>query len=154
MQTMEIDNSKGTFLAKLFLINIPVVLLLGTGILALFLIIHTWLPVIISGGLVIIGWLVTLFLRLMFVRLRISDDKITVMYYPIRILSSNYKKIEIRKDQFAGGEISETMGGLRISLLLYETASGSRATYPPITVRLFSAADLKKIKSTFPSSPK
>ena len=150
---MEIDNAKGTFLAKLFLINIPVVLLLGTGILALFLLIHTWVPVIISGVLVLLGWLVTVLLRLMFVRLRISDDKITVMYYPIRILSSNYKKIEIRKDQFAGGEISEKMGGLRTSLLLYETASGTRAAYPPVSVSLFSAKDLKKIKTTFTSEP-
>lgn len=150
---MEIDNSKGTFLAKLILINIPVVLLLGTGILALFLIIQSWLPVIISGVLVILGWMVTIILRLMFVRLRISEDSIRVMYYPIRILSSNYKKIEIPKDQFAGGEISETMGGLRTSLLLYEAAPGAKAAYPPVTISLFSARDLKKIKTTFPSTP-
>ncbi len=151
---MELDNAKGTFLAKLILIHIPVVLLLGTGILALFLIIHTWLPVIISGVLVILGWLVTIILRLMFVRLRISEDKITVMYYPIRILSSNYKKIEIRKDQFAGGEIAKKMGGLRTCLILFESASGTTAAYPPVTISLFSAKDLKKIKTTFPSPPK
>ncbi|HBB93487.1 MAG: hypothetical protein A2X22_12480 [Bacteroidetes bacterium GWF2_49_14] len=151
---MELDNAKGTFLAKLILIHIPVALLLGTGILALFLIIHTWLPVIISGLLVILGWLVTVILRLMFVRLRISEDSITVMYYPIRILSSNYKKIEIRKDQFAGGEISGKMGGLRTILLLYEDASGTNAAYPPVTISLFSAKDLKKIKTTFPRTPR
>jgi hypothetical protein len=146
---MEIDNGKGTFLARLFLINLPVISLLGTGILAIFLIIHTWLPVIISGAWVIAGWLVSVAFRLTFVKLIINNEKVKVLYYPVRILRGNYKRIEIRKDLFDGAEMVARPAGWIRNLVLFEKTSQGKAAYPPVNLSLFTRKQLNEINKTF-----
>ena len=142
----EINNRRGTALAKFFLIHLPVALMLVTGLLAVFLVIHTWLPVIISGGLVILGLLITVVLHLQYVGIRLEEGKILVHYYPVRILANSYRRIEIGNNLYAGGEILTGMMGLRCDLVLREWASGSKATYPPVSLLLFSKSDRQKIK--------
>ncbi|MFH0760988.1 MAG: hypothetical protein V2A67_05755 [Bacteroidota bacterium] len=145
----EIDNKHGTVLAKLFLINIPVVLLLGTGLLAAFLVIHVWWPVFVSGGLVLAGLFITVVLHFQHVTIRISGEKIQVLYYPVRILANSYKRIEIQKELFAGGKFSSSLLGLRRELILFEWASGEKASYPPVSLLLFSKSDRLKISKLF-----
>jgi len=146
----EIDNKRGTVLAKLFLIQIPVALILVTGLLAVFLVIHVWWPVFVSGGLVLAGLLITVILHLQHVTIRISEDKIHVLYYPVRILSNSYKRIEIPKDLFAGGGLRSSLFGLRRELILLEwAAGGEKASYPPVSLLLFSKSDRLEISKLF-----
>jgi|GEM_PF-245852 len=146
---METDNRQGTFLARLFLINLPVIMLLVSGILAIFLIIHTWLPVIIGGAWVIAGWLISLTLRLTYVRIKADDKQIRVLYYPVRILRGNYKRIEIRKELFDGAEIENRLGGWIKNLIIFERTSQGKASYPPVNLSLFSGKTLNRIKEFF-----
>ena len=134
---METDNQKQTTLAKLFLITIPTGLLLGTGLLAVFLVIHTWFPVIISGGLVIVGFFIAVVLRLQFVRFKITNEVIQVFYYSLRPLATNFRRIEINLPAYAGGEIRKSLGGLRKDLVLLEWIQGQKAEYPPVSLSLF-----------------
>lgn len=146
----EIDNKRGTVLAKLFLIHIPVALMLVTGLLAVFLVIHVLWPVLVSGGLVLAGLLITVILHLQHVTIRISEEKIHVLYYPVRILANSYKRIEITKELFAGGKFSPSLLGLRHELVLFEwAASGEKASYPPVSLLLFTKSDRLKINELF-----
>ena len=77
---MEISNERQTYWAKLFLINIPVIGLLVSGLLAVFLLIHTWLPVLISGGLVVIGSLIIWIYRMQYVKIKAENDTILVLF--------------------------------------------------------------------------
>jgi hypothetical protein len=140
---MEIDNQQQTTIAKLLLITIPTGLMLGTGLLTVFLVIHTWLPVIISAGLVITGFLVTLVLRLQFVRFKISGDQIQVFYYALRPMATRFRKMEISRSAYAGGEVHKSLGGIRKDLVLLEWIQGQKAEYPPVSLLLFS----KKIRT-------
>ena len=134
---MEPDNQKQTTLAKLLLITIPTGLLLGTGLLTVFLVIHTWLPVFISAGLVIIGFLVTLILRLQFVRFKISGDQIQIFYYSLRPMATRFRRIEINRPAYAGGEVRKSFSGIRKDLVLLEWIQGQKAEYPPVSLHLF-----------------
>jgi hypothetical protein len=147
--SMELTNQKGSFLARLFLINLPVITLLVSGILAIFLIIHTWLPVIIGGLWVIAGWAITVILRLTFVRIVLDADKIRILFYPVRIMRGNYKKFEIHRNLYDGAQIDRKMSGLIRNLVLYEKSSQGRATYPPVNLSLFSKKDQEKLVELF-----
>jgi hypothetical protein len=146
----EINNKRGTVLAKLFLIHLPVTLMLVTGLLAVFLVIHVWWPVIVSGCLVLAGLLITVILKLQHVTIRISEEKILVLYYPVRILANSYKRIEIPKELFAGGRFRSSLFGMRRELILFEWASGGeKASYPPVSMLLFGKSDRLKISKLF-----
>ena len=146
----EIDNKRGTFLAKFFLIHLPVALMLITGLLAVFLVIHVWWPVLVSGGLVLAGLLTTVSLHLQHVTFRFDGDKILVLYYPVRILANSYKRIEITKELFAGGTYYTTFMGLRHELILHEWApGGQKASYPPVSLLLFTKSDRLEIRKLF-----
>ncbi|MDD4644531.1 MAG: hypothetical protein PHY99_00920 [Bacteroidales bacterium] len=142
---MEIDNEKQATRTKMFLISIPFVLLLGTGLLAIFLVIHTWIPTLISGGLVILGWAATVALKLQSVRFRVRDGKVTVLYYPISPMTSNFKKIEIPVEQLSKYEITRSPGN-RKELILYETVGGEEAAYPPVSLTVFGKTNILKLE--------
>lgn len=133
---MEIDNDKNASLAKAILISTPFVLLLGSGLLAIFLVIHTWIPTIVSGTLVILGWGITVILRLTSVKVRFSGDAITVLYYPISPMTSNFKRIDIAANKLMKYEIRTSLAGFRKELFLFERVNGEEASYPPVTITL------------------
>lgn len=133
---MEIDNERNATRAKMVLISTPFVFLLGSGLLAIFLLIHTWIPTIISGILVILGWSITVILRLSSVRFRFSDDTISVFYYPISPMTSNYKRIDIASDKLVKYEITTSWLGFKKELILHESISGEDASYPPVSIAL------------------
>lgn len=146
----EINNKQGTLLAKLFLIYLPVTLMLVTGLLAVFLVIYVWWPVIASGGLVLAGLFITVLLHLQHVTIRITGEKILILYYPVRILANSYKRIEIPKELYAGGELRSSLLGLRRELVLHEWASGGKkATYPSVSLLLFSKSNRLNISKLF-----
>jgi len=147
---MEIDNEKQASRTKMFLISIPFVLLLGTGLLAIFLVIHTWIPTLISGGLVILGWAATVLLKLQSVRFRVRDGKVTVLYYPISPMTSNFKKIEIPVEQLSGYEIIRSPGN-RKELVLHETIGGEEAAYPPVSLTVFGKPNIHKLEEILKS---
>ncbi len=139
---MEISNEHQVYWAKLFLINIPVIALLVSGVLAIFLLIHTWTPVFVSGGLVILGSLIIMIFRMQFVKVKTEGDSVIVLFYTLGLLASNHRRIEIRKSSFAGCEMTSSFGGLLKELVMYEWVEGQKATYPPVSVILFP----KKVK--------
>jgi len=143
---MEIDNDRRASLAKMILISAPFVLLLGSGLLAIFLIIHTWIPTIISGILVILGWGITVMLRLKSVKFRFSDDTISVLYYPISPMTSNFKRIDIASNKLVKFEIRVSLMGLSKELILYEDLDGQIATYKPVSLALCDEDTISRIE--------
>jgi len=143
---MEIDNDKRATAAKAVLISTPFILLLGTGLLAIFLLIHTWIPTIISGVLVLLGWGITVVLRLQSVKLRVSDDIISLFYYPMTPMTSNFKRIYIPTDKLSKYQIRSSLMGYRKELILYERIDGEDAAYPPVNITLFGKSGIHKIE--------
>lgn len=146
---MELDTSKRTFWVKFVCITFPVACLLVLGILTVFLVIHTWIPVMVSGVLVLCGWLATILLRLTFVKIKTDGSAFKVLYHPVRILSGNYKKIEIRADRLAGSEIRPSLWGLSRELVLHENTPRGIASYPPVSLLLFNRANRQIIAELF-----
>lgn len=144
---MELDNDRNATRAKMLLISLPFVLLLGSGLLAIFLILHTWIPVIISGILMFAGWSVTVILKLKSVKFRFGENEITVLYYPISPMTSNFKRIDIASDKLLRFEIRSSLMGMRKDLILYESISGEEASYPPVSITLFDKKTLSRIES-------
>jgi hypothetical protein len=134
---MEIDNHKRASVTKALLISTPFVLLLASSLLALFLVIHTWVPTLISGFLVIAGWILIIILKLKFVKFRFTNEIIQVLYYPISPMTSNFKRIEIAGHNLVKFEIKPSWNGLRNELILYEQNGSEVAVYPPVSVTLF-----------------
>ncbi|TSA38298.1 MAG: hypothetical protein D4R64_03235 [Porphyromonadaceae bacterium] len=130
----------------MILISVPFVLLLGSGLLAIFLFIHTWIPTIISGILVILGWSITVILKLLSVKFHFSDDTISVLYYPISPMTSNFKRIDIASYKFLKYQIKTSLLGLRKDLILYESIGGEAASYPPVTITLCGKETIRKIE--------
>jgi hypothetical protein len=143
---MEIDNARNATRAKMLLISLPFVLVLVTGLLAIFLIIFTWIPLVISGVLMIAGWAITVVLRMKSVKFRFTDESVSVLYYPISPMTSNYKRIEIPAGQLLRFEIINSFMGLRKELALYENISGQEASYPLISITLCSNDDIRRIE--------
>ena len=143
---MEIDNDRSASIAKGILITIPFVLLLASGLLAIFLIILTWIPVIISGILMLLGWSITIVLKLKSVKFRFSDESITVMYYPISPMTSNFKRIDIAPDKLLNYEIRPSWLGLRKDLILHEDIGGEDASYPPVSLTICSKETIRRIE--------
>ena len=143
---MEIDNNKRASLAKALLISVPFVMLVVSGLLACFQIILIWIPVIISGALVITGWCITLILRLKCVKFRFTDDMISVLYYPISPMTSSFKRIDIAAGSLLRYEISSSWMGLRKELILHENISGEDASYPPVSVVLCGKKTIQTIE--------
>ena len=133
---MEFDNDKRATRAKILLISLPFVLLLGSSLLALFLVIDTWIPAILSGLLVLLGWGTTVVLRLSIVKFRFTDEAVTILYYPISPMTSNFKRIIIDTGKLVRFEVVRSFGGLRTDLILYESTGGQEASYPPVSIRL------------------
>ncbi|MFA6127561.1 MAG: hypothetical protein WC699_09660 [Bacteroidales bacterium] len=140
---MEIDNDKRASRAKMILISIPFVLLLVNGLLAIFLVILTWIPTIVSGLLVLLGWSITVILRLKSVKFRFNEENVSVLYYPITPMTSNFNKIEISANRLVRFEIKKSMMGLNRELVLYENISGQEASYPPVSITLFGKDTLR-----------
>lgn len=143
---MEIDNDKSASLAKAILISVPFVLLLGSSLLAIFLIIYTWIPTIISGILVILGWSITVTLRLISVKFQFSDETISVFYYPISPMTSNFKRIDIASNKLLKYEIRTSWMGFRKELILHESVGGEDASYPPLSITLCGKETIRKIE--------
>ncbi|MFA5815151.1 MAG: hypothetical protein WC865_05990, partial [Bacteroidales bacterium] len=133
---MEINNERNASIAKAILISTPFVLLLGTGLLAIFLVIYTWIPTIISGILVILGWSITVILRLTSVKFLFSEDTISVLYYPISPMTSNFKRIDIASNKLLKYEIRTSLMGFSKELILHESIGGEDASYPPVSITL------------------
>lgn len=142
---MEIDNDKRATRAKILLISFPFVLLIASSLLALFLVIDTWIPALISGMLVLAGWLTTVVLRLTIVKFRFAEEAITVLYYPISPMTSNFRRIIIDAGNLARFEVVHSLGGLRKDLLLYENTGGQEASYPPVSIRLCEPEMIRKV---------
>lgn len=142
---MEIDNEKNASIAKAILISTPFVLLLGSGLLAIFLIISTWIPTLVSGVLMFLGWGITVALRLKSVKFRFGDDVITVLYYPISPMTSDFKRIDIVSNKLLKYEIRTSWMRLRKELVLYENISGEEAAYPPVSITLCSKETIGRI---------
>lgn len=134
--TMEIDNDKRATRAKMILISAPFVLLLVSSILAIFLLIHTWVPTIISGILVISGWLITVILKYESVKFRFTEETLTVLYYPISPMTSNFKRIDIPSNKLMNYEIRSSLMGLKKELILMENINGEMASYPPVNITI------------------
>jgi hypothetical protein len=143
---MEIDNDKNASLAKGILISTPFVLLLATSLLALFLLIHTWIPTLISGILMLLGWGITVVLKLKAVKFRFSDEVVSVLYYPISPMTSNFKRIDIASDKLVKYEITYSLMGLRKELVLFERISGEEAAYPPVSITLCGKESVRRIE--------
>jgi hypothetical protein len=134
---MEIDNDKRASRAKMLLISIPFVLLLACSIPALFLLIHTWIPTIIAGILVIVGWAATFLLKLTSAKFRFEETGLSVFYYPISPMTSSFRRIDIAAGKLTRFEIVRSWGGLKNDLILYENIGGQEASYPPVSITLF-----------------
>lgn len=145
---MEIDNDKKATRAKMLLISLPFVLLLGSGLLAIFLVIFTWIPVIISGILVILGWSITVVLGLKSVKFRFTDEMITVLYYPISPMTSNFKRIDIASDKLLRYEITTSLMGLKKELVLHENIGGQDASYPPVSLTICGKETIRRIEES------
>lgn len=143
---MEIDNDRKASRAKMILISAPFIALLVTSLLALFLLINTWLPAIISGILMFTGWVIIILLRLTSVKFRFSDDTISILYYPISPMTSNFKRIDIPSDKLVDFEIKTSFLGLRKDLLLFESIRGETAAYPPVSITLCSSDGILRMK--------
>lgn len=143
---MEFGNDKNASRTKMVLISIPFMLLLGTGLLAIFQLIGTWIPTIVSGILVLLGWSITVLLKLKSVKFRFIDDKFAVLYYPVSPMTSNFKKIEIASDQFVKYEIKKSWMGLKKDLILYEIKRGEEACYPPVSITICGKETIRKLE--------
>lgn len=143
---MEIDNSKRASWIKALLISVPFVLMLGSGLLAIFLIIFTWIPVIVSGILVIIGWGITVVLKLTSVKFRFTGEEISVLYYPISPMTSSFKRIDIVAGNLLGYEIRSSMMGLKKDLILHENIGGEDASYPPVSIAICGKEMIRRIE--------
>jgi len=146
---MEIDNAKNASRAKGILISIPFALLLGSGLLAIFLVIGTWIPTIISAILMILGWSITVILKLTSVKFRFNDDAISIFYYPISPMTSNFKRIDIASDKLLSYEIRISLLGFKKELVLYESISGEEAAYPPVSLTLCGKESIRRIEEHF-----
>ena len=144
---MEIDNHKRASVTKALLISTPFVLLLASSLLALFLVIHTWIPTLMSGFLVIAGWVSIIILKFKFVKFRFTNEIIQVLYYPISPMTSNFKRIEIASHNLVKFEIKPSWNGLRNELILYEQNGGEVAVYPPVSVTLFEKESIALINN-------
>jgi hypothetical protein len=142
---METDNERNASRAKAILISTPFVLLLGSGLLAIFLLIHTWVPTIIAGVLVLAGWGITVVLRLCTVKFRFSDDAITVLFYPISPMTSKFRRIDIASGKLVRFEVRTTLMGFRKELVLFENFDGEEAAYPPVSIALFTRDDIREL---------
>jgi len=120
----------------MLLISFPFVLLLVNGVLAIFLVVLTWVPTLISGLLVIIGWLITASLKLTSVRFRFTNDAITILFYPITPMTSKFQRIDIDPNRISGYEIRSSLMGLKKELILFERINGEEASYPPVNITL------------------
>ncbi|MCX6224065.1 MAG: hypothetical protein NTV01_04855 [Bacteroidia bacterium] len=143
---MEIDNDKNASKAKAILITAPFISLLASSLLALFLVIYTWIPTIISGILMLMGWSITVVLKLKSVRFRFSNDTITVLYYPLSPMTSNFKRIDISFDKLLKFEVKTILFGLRKELILHESINGEDASYPPVSISLFGKETTRKLE--------
>ena len=145
---MEFDNDKRASRPKMLLITVPFVLLLCTSVPALFLLINTWIPALISAGLMILGWAATVVLKLKNVKFRFAPDQVSVLYYPITPMTSSYKRIDIAAGRLSGYEIATGWGGLRKDLVLHEKIGGEDASYPPVSVLLCSRETLRLLRES------
>lgn len=143
---MEIDNDKTATRVKMALISFPFALLLISSVLAIFLLIHTWLPTLISGILVILGWAITVSLRLTSVKFRFSDEGLTVLYYPVSPMTSNFKRIDIATGKLIKYEIRTSLFGLKRELCLFEDINGEEASYPPVNITICRKETLRQIE--------
>jgi hypothetical protein len=143
---MEIDNNKSVARAKLILITLPFVLLLCCSVPALFQMIDTWLPTIISGTLMIICWIIVLAMNLMSFRFKFSADVISVFYHPINPMTSSFKRIDIESGKLLKYHIRTSMSGLKKELLLYENIGGQEASYPPVSITLCGGKTIRQIE--------
>ena len=133
---MEMDNDKRASRVKMLLISVPFVLLLAASIPALFLLIHTWLPTLLAGILVILGWAATFILKLTSVKFRFNEEGLSVFYYPISPMTSSFRRIDIAPGKLSNYEIIRKWGGLKRDLVLYENIGGQDASYPPVSITL------------------
>lgn len=143
---MEIDNKPQAARARLILITLPFVLLIGSSVPAIFLLLKTWIPTFISGALVIIGWAITLILRLTAVRFKFTEPRISVFYNPINPMTSNFKRIEIATDMLAKYEIRTSWNGWKKDLYLSENLDGHIANYPPVSLLLCDQDTIRRIE--------
>ncbi len=143
---MELDNSKRASQIKTLLISVPFVLMLGSGLLAIFLVIFTWIPVIISGILVILGWTITVVLQLKSVKFRFTDEEISVLYYPISPMTSSFKRIDIEAGKLLRYEIRSSWGGLKKDLILHEKIGGEDASYPPVSITICGNETIRRME--------
>jgi hypothetical protein len=143
---MEIDNDRNATRAKVILISVPFVMLIGSSLLAIFQIIFTWIPTLISGLLVIFGWSITVILKLKSVKFRFSEEMITVLYYPISPMTSNFKRIDIASDKLAAFEIRSGWLGFKKELVLHENINGEEAPYPPVVITLCGKEAISQIR--------
>ncbi len=143
---MELDNKKNATRASLLLITLPFVLLLCCCVPALFLLIQTWIPTIVSGALVIICWAATFIFRLSAVRFKITESSISVFYNPINPMTSSFKRIEIATEMLAKFEIKTSWNGLKKELFLFENINSQVAAYPPVSLTLCNKETISRIE--------
>lgn len=148
---MEIDNDRNATRAKTLLISIPFVLMLGSGLLAIFRAIYTWIPTIGSGLLVILGWGIIVVLSLKSVKFKFNNETLTILYYPISPMTYNFKRIEIAATRLIKYEIITSFFGIRKELVLYENINGEEASYPPVSLTLYGKESVAQIENLIKS---
>lgn len=101
-------------------------------------------------SIVIVYILVVLFITMLkytYFYFNNSGDKITVKYYPIRIIAREYKAIEIPKDQFIGYKLQKAFFGFREEIILVRNIKNKRIEYPPISLMALTKQEKEKIFS-------
>lgn len=143
---MKIDNTRATKLTKLWLIRIPLLIFLVLLVLTVMEVIPTAIWLIISGGIFICTLLLILIFRLNYFKISFTKDDITVRYFHIFPLLSDYQEIMISRSDDPEFELRYSFFGkiplLHISL---QTSQG-RAKYPAIPLSLLSRKDLEILK--------
>lgn len=74
-----------------------------------------------------------------------NSSKIIIRYYSLKPLTSEQNSLEIDKREFQKFEISNSFGGLRKYLIIYQRTAKGIAKYPPISISILNKKDVDKL---------
>ena len=146
---MKIDNEPIAAKVKLIYMAIPLVIVLATGSTYLIAGVREIMWLFIGVGLLILFFIIMALLKLQYVVLFVSPDKIVLRYKSLSPFRTPNNSIEIKSPEFAGYEFASALGGLQKNLIVYKTTPGGKAKFPKVGIGLISIAEKEKIKRAF-----
>lgn len=142
---MEIENKKATTRAKILLIRLPLLAVLIVLVLTLMEVIPTAFWLIISAGVFLATLLVVLIGRLHYARFIFTDKEVTIRFYHLFPLITDYQEILVQRSDNPSFSIKKSFLSLIPLLRIKLHTSQGSAVYPSIPLSLFSKEETDQL---------